>query len=60
MSRKTNGTNATNGTSTRIEKTVAQPAGDVPFQPVYFLSLDVENFRCFGPKQTLNLATKQC
>ena len=63
MSRKPNGTNETNvanGTNTRIEKTIAKPAGagDVPFQPVYFLSLEVENFRCFGPKQTLNLATK--
>jgi ABC-type molybdenum transport system ATPase subunit/photorepair protein PhrA len=26
--------------------------------PAYFLSLTLENVRCFGPKQTLNLATK--
>ena len=60
MSRKTNGTNGTIGAGARIEKTIAQPAGagDIPFQPVYFLSLEVENFRCFGPKQTLNLAMK--
>lgn len=26
--------------------------------PAYFLSLTLENVRCFGPKQTLNLSTK--
>lgn len=26
--------------------------------PAYFLSLSLENVRCFGPKQTLNLSTK--
>ncbi len=27
--------------------------------PAYFLSLTLENVRCFGPKQTLNLSTKE-
>jgi energy-coupling factor transporter ATP-binding protein EcfA2 len=29
-------------------------AGDAP--PAYFLSLSIENFRCFGPRQTLDLS----
>ena len=28
----------------------------LPAPPAYFLSLTVENFRCFGPKQTLDLS----
>jgi hypothetical protein len=37
-----------NGASTKAEKSSAQG--------VYFLSLSLENVRCFGPKQTLDLS----
>lgn len=33
-----------------------QPKADAAPPPAYFLSLKVENFRCFGPKQTLDLS----
>ena len=32
------------------------PPQDAPAPPAYFLSLTVENFRCFGPAQTLDLS----
>ena len=32
---------------------------DSPPPPAYFLSLTVENIRCFGPKQTLDLSNKE-
>lgn len=32
------------------------PQDAPPSPPAYFLSLTVENFRCFGPSQTLNLS----
>ena len=32
------------------------PPPDAPAPPAYFLSLTVENFRCFGPAQTLDLS----
>jgi hypothetical protein len=30
-----------------------------PYLPVYFLSLTLENVRCFGPEQTLRLSDEQ-
>src|SRR5262245_60906544 len=30
--------------------------GEADDQPAYFLSLSLENVRCFGPKQTLDLS----
>ncbi len=39
-------------------KRVTSPArtSSPPSPPVYFLSLTLENVRCFGPKQTLQLS----
>src|SRR5262245_63359718 len=37
------------------ESTLAGRDRDDP-QPAYFLSLSLENVRCFGPKQTLDLS----
>lgn len=34
----------------------AAPSDAPPAPPAYFLSLTVENFRCFGPAQTLDLS----
>jgi ABC-type molybdenum transport system ATPase subunit/photorepair protein PhrA len=35
----------------------SKPAGKEPERlPAYFLSLTLENVRCFGPKQTLDLS----
>jgi energy-coupling factor transporter ATP-binding protein EcfA2 len=40
--------------------TTSEPTSETPQPttppPAYFLSLTVENFRCFGPKQTLDLS----
>lgn len=33
-----------------------QPKADAAPPPAYFLSLTVQNFRCFGPEQTLDLS----
>ncbi len=42
----------------RVRAGAHKPAPSSP-QPVYFLSLTLENVRCFGPKQTLRLSDAQ-
>lgn len=45
------------GTSAKPPTTAAAPGATEPERlPAYFLSLTVENVRCFGPKQTLDLS----
>ena len=46
---------APNAAPTETVRTSAPPQDAPPPPPAYFLSLTVENFRCFGPAQTLNL-----
>lgn len=38
------------------KRSARKPADRVPPTPTYFLSLTVENYRAFGPKQTLDLS----
>jgi energy-coupling factor transporter ATP-binding protein EcfA2 len=38
-----------------VRETATEFSNDTP-PPAYFLSLSIENFRCFGPKQTLDLS----
>ncbi|MBP3959610.1 AAA family ATPase [Gemmata sp. G18] len=46
-----------NGTSGKPTKGAASPPpGEPERQAAYFLSLSLENVRCFGPKQTLDLS----
>lgn len=42
--------------TTETIQTSPPPPDAPPAPPVYFLSLTVENFRCFGPAQTLDLS----
>ncbi len=42
--------------TTKTIKTSTPPQDAPPAPPAYFLSLTVENFRCFGPAQTLDLS----
>ena len=42
--------------TTETIRTSTPPQDAPPAPPAYFLSLTVENFRCFGPAQTLDLS----
>src|ERR671931_496730 len=41
------------------ETTLNSEKQNTPAIPAYFLSLTVENVRCFGPRQTLNLSDNE-
>lgn len=45
--------------SSKIESRVESRENNQTPRPVYFLSVTVENIRCFGPRQTLDLSNGQ-
>lgn len=50
---------AQNTLSIDTVRTTFVPQDASPASPAYFLSLTLENFRCFGPAQTLNLSKSE-